>query len=280
MFYNARWYDPALGRFAQADSIVPGGVQGLDRYAYANNNPLYYTDPSGHSYCDSEYAFQEDCQDDSQDSIVSNNEPELSYGGTLMKGLFEGFKEVYPDATIYDFTIWIFSGEFSGLEGDALSENPNLAETLAHTASHWLYINHGQMSENTLLNWLWAMDSGKLRWSTWHDTGEISDYGTAVELATEVVGLMRDAPEEWRRWETWEENTYWNGKWNPVNLPPHGYSWGNASLFPSLKTSEIERIGKPIFKWPPDGVDRSTFYIFSLWYAQQLCPYNPYISGC
>jgi hypothetical protein len=48
MFYNARWYDPALGRFAQADSIVPGGVQGYDRYAYANNNSLRYTDPTGH----------------------------------------------------------------------------------------------------------------------------------------------------------------------------------------------------------------------------------------
>ena len=48
MFYNARWYDPALGRFAQADSIVPPGVQGLDRYSYTNNNPVRYTDPSGH----------------------------------------------------------------------------------------------------------------------------------------------------------------------------------------------------------------------------------------
>jgi RHS repeat-associated protein len=48
MFYNARWYDPALGRFAQADSIVPGGVQGLDRYAAMNNNPVRYIDPSGH----------------------------------------------------------------------------------------------------------------------------------------------------------------------------------------------------------------------------------------
>jgi RHS repeat-associated protein len=49
MFYNARWYDPSLGRFAQADTIVPGGVQGLDRYAYVNNSPIKYTDPSGHS---------------------------------------------------------------------------------------------------------------------------------------------------------------------------------------------------------------------------------------
>ncbi len=29
MFYNARWYDPILGRFVQADTIVPGGVQGV-----------------------------------------------------------------------------------------------------------------------------------------------------------------------------------------------------------------------------------------------------------
>jgi len=30
MFYNARWYDPSLGRFASADTIVPAGVQGYD----------------------------------------------------------------------------------------------------------------------------------------------------------------------------------------------------------------------------------------------------------
>lgn len=47
-FYNARWYDSSLGRFAQADSIVPDGVQGYDRYAYTNNSPLRYTDPTGH----------------------------------------------------------------------------------------------------------------------------------------------------------------------------------------------------------------------------------------
>jgi RHS repeat-associated protein len=54
-FYNARWYDSSLGRFAQADTIVPSGVQGLDRYAYVNNNPVKYTDPSGHLACQSSY---------------------------------------------------------------------------------------------------------------------------------------------------------------------------------------------------------------------------------
>ena len=49
-FYNARFYDAKLGRFAQADTIIPGAgnVLALDRYAYVQNNPLRYTDPSGH----------------------------------------------------------------------------------------------------------------------------------------------------------------------------------------------------------------------------------------
>jgi RHS repeat-associated protein len=48
--YNARFYDPALGRFLQPDPIVPepGNPQALNRYAYVYNNPLRYTDPSGH----------------------------------------------------------------------------------------------------------------------------------------------------------------------------------------------------------------------------------------
>ncbi len=50
MYYNARWYDPALGRFAQADTLIlqPGNPQSWDRYADVENNPLRYTDPSGH----------------------------------------------------------------------------------------------------------------------------------------------------------------------------------------------------------------------------------------
>jgi RHS repeat-associated protein len=50
-YYGARWYDAALGRFIQADTIVPEGVQGLDRYAYSYGNPVKYIDPSGHWPC-------------------------------------------------------------------------------------------------------------------------------------------------------------------------------------------------------------------------------------
>lgn len=53
MFYNARWYDPALGRFAQADSIVPqpGSPLAWDRYAYTKNRPINFIDPNGHRDC-------------------------------------------------------------------------------------------------------------------------------------------------------------------------------------------------------------------------------------
>ncbi|GJL61394.1 MAG: hypothetical protein NPIRA04_00480 [Nitrospirales bacterium] len=48
--YEARYYDPVLGRFISADTIVPSTTdpQALNRYAYANNNPILYTDLSGH----------------------------------------------------------------------------------------------------------------------------------------------------------------------------------------------------------------------------------------
>ncbi|MBV9990345.1 MAG: RHS repeat-associated core domain-containing protein, partial [Alphaproteobacteria bacterium] len=47
---NARTYDPSLGRFQGADSIIPnpGYSQAYNRYAYVYDNPLAYTDPSGH----------------------------------------------------------------------------------------------------------------------------------------------------------------------------------------------------------------------------------------
>ncbi|MEX5213392.1 MAG: DNRLRE domain-containing protein [Nitrospiraceae bacterium] len=49
-YYAARYYDPALGRFISADTIVPNprDPQELNRYTYAGNNPFKYTDPTGH----------------------------------------------------------------------------------------------------------------------------------------------------------------------------------------------------------------------------------------
>jgi RHS repeat-associated protein len=51
-YYVARWYDPQLGRFIQADTVVPnpGDAKAYDRYSYVINNPINMNDPSGHCY--------------------------------------------------------------------------------------------------------------------------------------------------------------------------------------------------------------------------------------
>ncbi|ARU60074.1 hypothetical protein CBW65_02580 [Tumebacillus avium] len=53
MDYSARWYSPSVGRFTTQDSWTGLGdlPQTLNRYAYALNNPINITDPSGHAPC-------------------------------------------------------------------------------------------------------------------------------------------------------------------------------------------------------------------------------------
>ena len=49
-FYDARWYDPALGRFIQVDNVItsPSNSKAYSRYAYVNYNPIRYNDSFGH----------------------------------------------------------------------------------------------------------------------------------------------------------------------------------------------------------------------------------------
>ena len=50
--YDARHYDPAIGRFISPDSLIPNlyDPQQLNPYAYCRNNPLIYVDPTGHDF--------------------------------------------------------------------------------------------------------------------------------------------------------------------------------------------------------------------------------------
>ncbi|MFE4924746.1 FG-GAP-like repeat-containing protein [Streptomyces sp. NPDC056661] len=50
---HARIYDPTLGRFTTPDTVIDGAnpTQAYNRYTYGSNNPLKYTDPTGHGVC-------------------------------------------------------------------------------------------------------------------------------------------------------------------------------------------------------------------------------------
>jgi RHS repeat-associated protein len=53
MDYKARLYDANIGRFIQADSIVPGASrpEAWNRFSNVSNNPILANDPSGHGSC-------------------------------------------------------------------------------------------------------------------------------------------------------------------------------------------------------------------------------------
>jgi RHS repeat-associated protein len=58
-----RGYSPKLGRFLSADTIVPSyaNPQNLNRFSYTVNNPLRYTDPTGHFTCSSDKTSDDYC---------------------------------------------------------------------------------------------------------------------------------------------------------------------------------------------------------------------------
>lgn len=130
LYYHARYYDPTLGRFMSPDSVVPGassltlaphdagarqawqprgGVpdtpQELNRYAYARNNPLRYTDLTGHAVESADIAFiAYELYDISQNGLTWENGlalaadvgwlilPELTSSGALVRAVADAVR--------------------------------------------------------------------------------------------------------------------------------------------------------------------------------------------
>ncbi|MCY4408826.1 MAG: RHS repeat-associated core domain-containing protein, partial [Caldilineaceae bacterium] len=66
LYYNARYYDPALGAFISPDSIVPDIERVVDynRFLFARGNPLKYSDPTGYSSQEEEGCSTQVCWED------------------------------------------------------------------------------------------------------------------------------------------------------------------------------------------------------------------------
>ena len=50
-YLNSRYYDPEVGRFISLDAVdylAPDSIHGLNLFAYCLNNPIMYSDGSGH----------------------------------------------------------------------------------------------------------------------------------------------------------------------------------------------------------------------------------------
>ncbi len=57
MYYKPGYYDKYLGAFISPDTIIPDptDVASYNRYAYANGNPIKYSDPSGYDPLDTDW---------------------------------------------------------------------------------------------------------------------------------------------------------------------------------------------------------------------------------
>ena len=86
-YYNARYYDPELGRFIQPDTVLDG----LNRYTYCGNNPVKYVDPTGHESKEYEINGQVFTEEELQEYL----EEEMWFWGE------EGFDGDYEEYTLY-----------------------------------------------------------------------------------------------------------------------------------------------------------------------------------
>jgi RHS repeat-associated protein len=87
IFMQARYYLPSAGRFISADTIVPDPTnpQQFNRYTYVLNNPLRFTDPTGH--CVSSYDPEEQLE-------------LLQYCISAVLELHSYYKQLYNDANL------------------------------------------------------------------------------------------------------------------------------------------------------------------------------------
>ena len=87
-YLNARYYDPNVGRFLSPDVILGanGGLQGYNLFAYCNNNPVMFVDPSGNFATAVQNAIIQAARDALQ-ATSSNPQMSLAAGSVLVTGL-------------------------------------------------------------------------------------------------------------------------------------------------------------------------------------------------
>ncbi len=111
---NGRIYDPLLGRFTTADSIVqaPDNLQAYNRYSYTLNNPLAYIDPTGHSWWT-------DFRDSVLPVVVAIVVTYISDGALTDEAW--AFEMSADEAALVSFRAAVFSGMYGGMTYGFLS---------------------------------------------------------------------------------------------------------------------------------------------------------------
>ena len=93
-YFNARWYDPELGRFITEDPIRDG----VNWYGYVDNGPLMFTDPTGLLLQKRDNGFMID-KDEPRDAEIKKEKAEVSekYGSMTALERWEYHQKLKQD---------------------------------------------------------------------------------------------------------------------------------------------------------------------------------------
>ena len=153
--YNARIYDPQLGRFLSADPTTeaPDDGQDWNRYSYVLNNPLAFTDPSGLCFlgCFWQQSWFRDIvaiaavfalqQWEVLPTLEGAAFAESTIGVVLNGGILGGIGGAIATGTVKGAALGILQGALFAEAGNILQDNPSGFIGIGKTPSE--FIAHG-----------------------------------------------------------------------------------------------------------------------------------------
>jgi RHS repeat-associated protein len=237
---NARIYDPTLGKFLTPDDVVPYpyNAQSYNRYAYVNDNPLSFTDPTGHALSNDTSAYRA--------TTIHIAAVQLDDGSWKTLGFGDGHGNFDPStaekaanfANTHMSSLTAVADFNGGGTGNAPADWTNLYvvakqstafDPVGHAfvvmqhrngdyAAYGFYPNHPL---NTLEEWAyiaggwfkpdaWGMFKGKVKDEA--DTGYLGDFRNHVESGATGLG------------------TYHIGMDDPSSTHPGSYAWRGAAI--------------------------------------------------
>ncbi len=130
IYMNARYYAPYINRFISADTIVPDPTnpQNFNRYSYGYNNPVKYSDPTGHlAENEIEDYFGYNSRQDMLDAGWGGQlvdwlwDPDVTWGDVFTyndtsEAMLTLFEAIEQDSGLYRGGFWGLNGEKRGDE--------------------------------------------------------------------------------------------------------------------------------------------------------------------
>ncbi len=205
-YYESRYYDPELGRFISADTMVPaaGDPQAFNRYTYVRNNPVILVDPDGHGWF--LVALIGALIGGASGGIIAHNNDQSLWRGILLggvQGFLSGAALGTPFTAIESQGYWWGLTQISGglslgsqVAGAAGWSEAQQALTYASMATAGLYLGANVLKG--VKDWVYedrfrlvdglGSDASVTNGSKVHVNGIVTDFGNAMTESFGDVG--------------------------------------------------------------------------------------------